>query len=135
MTTTVGLMKMSIPERLEKQRVLLSWLEYQVHTTRETIRRLEKEQVEEERRREVAHREMRWKLQPARAVEGRPMLHRGNCGQYNRGGGLLDRDEVKVAVQQFPGLEWCDICKPWGSLDIDRPPAVTAGPPAEGDAL
>ncbi|MEU6979638.1 DUF6233 domain-containing protein [Streptomyces sp. NPDC046371] len=118
---------MEIAERIEKQKTLLSWLEYQVHTTREAIRRLEKEQAEEERRREVAHREMRWKIQPARAVEGQPMLHRGNCGQYDRGGGLLDRQEVVTFFEQFPGAEMCDICAPWGSLGIDKPPTRAAG--------
>ncbi|GAA2770501.1 DUF6233 domain-containing protein [Streptomyces showdoensis] len=113
---------MDIAERLEKNRAVLSWLEYQVQTTRETIRRLEREQAEEKRRQEVARRELRWKVEPSRAEHGQPTLHRGNCGQYERGGGLLDRDEVMVFAQQFPAAVLCSICAPWGSLGVDKPP-------------
>ncbi|MFB7937874.1 DUF6233 domain-containing protein [Streptomyces sp. NPDC056049] len=120
-------MGLPIAERLEKQRTLLEWLRYQVTLTERTIRDLEREEAEEKRRRDQARRETRWKLQPARAVQGHPMLHRGNCGQYPRDGGLLDRDEVTIAVEEFPGLEMCGICAPWGSLGIDKP----AGPPAD----
>ncbi|MFJ5142998.1 DUF6233 domain-containing protein [Streptomyces sp. NPDC088707] len=122
---------MEIAERLEKQRVLLSWLEFQVQTTRETIRRLEHEKAEEARRQEVARREMRWKVQPTRTPEGQPMLHRGNCGLYERGGGLLDRQEVVTFFEQFPGAEMCDVCAPWGSLGIDKP-AARGGQAATG---
>ncbi|MFD7980253.1 DUF6233 domain-containing protein [Streptomyces sp. NPDC059071] len=119
---------MEIAERLEKQRTLLSWLEYQAAQTRETIRRLEREEAEERRRREQARREVRWKVEPSRAEHGQPTLHRGHCGQYERGGGLLDRDEVIVFCEQFPDARLCDICKPWGSLGIDKPRAQDARP-------
>ncbi|MBT2439781.1 hypothetical protein J7E93_06525 [Streptomyces sp. ISL-36] len=112
---------LSISERLEKQRAVLQWLEYQTAQTAKTIRELEAQEREEQRRREVARRELGWKIQPSRAEEGQPMLHRGNCGQYQEQFGLLRRDEVVIAFQEFPAMEMCDICAPWGSLGIDKP--------------
>lgn len=50
--------RLSITERLEKQRTVLAWLQYQVAQTRQTIQRLEAEEKEQERRRAVARREM-----------------------------------------------------------------------------
>ncbi|MGW5003287.1 DUF6233 domain-containing protein [Streptomyces hydrogenans] len=123
-------MALSIAERLDKQRTLLEWLRYQVTVAERTIRDLEREEAEERRRREQARREMTWKLQPARAVQGHPMLHRGNCAQYTRELGLISRQEVVIAFQEFPDLEMCAICSPWGSLGIDKPdsrPAADGG--------
>ncbi|MET9436931.1 DUF6233 domain-containing protein [Streptomyces sp. NPDC006551] len=114
-------MEMSIPERLEKQRAVLQWLEYQAAQTKRTIRELEAQEREEKRRREVARAEMMWKVLPSRAAEGQPMLHRGGCHVDPRQTGLLSRDEVVVAFQEFPALELCEICAPWGSLGIDKP--------------
>ena len=73
---------MPIAERLAKQRIQLEWLRYQVNATERTIRELQAQEAEEKRRREQARREMSWKLQPARAVEGHPVLHRGACEIY-----------------------------------------------------
>ncbi|MEU9859135.1 DUF6233 domain-containing protein [Streptomyces sp. NPDC047974] len=120
-------MALSIAERIEKHRTLLVWLRHQVAVEERTIRDLEREEAEDQRRREQAHRETTWKLQPARAVQGHPMLHRGNCGQYTREFGLLSRDEVVIAFQEFPDLEMCAICAPWGSLGLDRPTPRPAG--------
>ncbi|MGW7433347.1 DUF6233 domain-containing protein [Streptomyces sp. NPDC054861] len=113
---------LSIPERLEKQRSLLEWLRWQLHQTEQTIWDLEAEEKEEARRREVARREMSWKIQPSRAVEGHPMLHRGACEIDRRQYGFISRDEVITAFEEFPEMELCDVCKPWGSLGIDKPP-------------
>ncbi|MGW7368006.1 DUF6233 domain-containing protein [Streptomyces sp. NPDC054841] len=49
------------------------------------------------------------------------MLHRGNCGLYKVQLGYLDKEHVMIALQEFPGLEMCEICAPWGSLGIDKP--------------
>ena len=109
-------------ERLAKQRTLREWLAYQLAQADRAIRELEAQEAEERRRREVARREMSWKLQPARAVEGHPMLHRGACSIFNREIGYLNLEEVKVAFAEFPDLEMCSICNPWGSLGIEKPP-------------
>ncbi|MFF7780432.1 DUF6233 domain-containing protein [Streptomyces tanashiensis] len=115
-------MEMSITERLDKQRTLLEWLRYQVTSTERTIRNLEHQEAEEQRRREVARRELSWKVLPARAVQGHPVLHRGNCPDAKNVAGLLSRDEVRIAFEEFPELEMHDTCAPWGSLGIDKPP-------------
>ena len=124
-------MGMPIAERLAKQRVLLERLRYQVGTTERTIRDLEAQEAEERRRREQARREQSWKLQPARAVEGHPVLHRGACEVYPADYGFVNRDEVIIAVREFPELEMCDICRPWGLLGIDKP--VSGRPIVVGD--
>jgi hypothetical protein len=122
-----------IADRIQKNRILLEWLEYQVAQTRATIERLEREEAERKRRLDQAVRETRWKVQPARAVQGHPVLHRGDCGQYERGGGLLDRQEVETLLGEFPGTPMCDICRPWGSLGIDKPPAPGERPDGEAE--
>ena len=125
---------MPIAERLAKQRVLLEWLRYQVGATERTIRELEVQEAEEKRRREVARRESSWKLQPARAVQGHPVLHRGACEVYPADYGFVSRDEVIIAAREFPELEMCDICKPWGLLGVDKPPGggrIVVGDPDE----
>ncbi|MFE5969112.1 DUF6233 domain-containing protein [Streptomyces sp. NPDC056463] len=113
---------LSISERLEKQRTLRDWPRWQLDQADRTIRQLEAEEREEKRRREVAHAELRWKVLPSRAAEGHPMLHRGGCHIDHRQTGLLSREEAFVTMRQFPELEFCDICQPWGSLGIDKPP-------------
>ncbi|RSS57455.1 DUF6233 domain-containing protein [Streptomyces sp. WAC01280] len=121
---------MEIAERLEKQKVLLAWLRYQVTQTERTVRDLERQEVEEKRRREVARLEMGWVVQASRAIEGHPMLHRGNCSLGARYGvsELLDRDGVLAAAEEYPDLEMCDVCSPWGSLGIAKPTGGPAGP-------
>jgi hypothetical protein len=122
-----------IADRIEKHRAVLSWLEYQVAQTRATIGRLKREEAEQARRREQAVRETRWKVEPSRAECGHPTLHRGACGQYTRGGGLLDRQEVQLLLKDSPGTRMCDICRPWGSLGIDKAPAPGDRPDGEAE--
>ncbi|MET9950135.1 DUF6233 domain-containing protein [Streptomyces sp. NPDC006339] len=112
---------LTISERLAKQRTLREWLAYQLAQADRAISELEAQEAEERRRRGVARREMSWKLQPARAVEGHPVLHRGNCSIFNGEIGYLNLEEVKIAFQEFPDLVQCTICNPWGSLGIDKP--------------
>lgn len=112
---------LSISERLEKQRTLRDWLAYQLAQADRAIRDLEAQEKEERRRKEAARREMSWKLQPARAEEGHPMLHRGTCAIFRGEIGLLNLQEVKIAFEEFPDLEMCTICNPWGSLGIEKP--------------
>ncbi|MEU3430527.1 DUF6233 domain-containing protein [Streptomyces gardneri] len=123
-------MEMPIAVRLEKKRTLLEWLRWQVTVTARDIRDLERQEVEERRRREIAHRELRWTVSESRAVEGHPVLHPGHCSLAAQYGGaqLLDRDGVIAAAETHPDLEMCDVCAPWGSLDIDKP----AGRPLAG---
>ncbi|MFD3662577.1 DUF6233 domain-containing protein [Streptomyces sp. NPDC058659] len=58
----------------------------------------------------------------ARAPEGHPMLHRGNCGLRAKygAGELLDVDGAMGAAEEYPDMEMCDVCAPWGSLGIDK---------------
>ncbi|MFI9297555.1 DUF6233 domain-containing protein [Streptomyces gardneri] len=121
---------MEIAERLEKQKVLLAWLRYQVTQTERTVRDLERQEAEEKRRREVARLEMGWVIQASRAIEGHPMLHRGNCSLGARHGvsELLDMEGVLGAVEEYPDLEMCDVCAPWGSLGITKPTDRPARP-------
>ncbi|WP_241845792.1 DUF6233 domain-containing protein [Streptomyces sp. CB02261] len=116
-------MEMPIADRLEKQRTLRDWLRWQLDQADRTIRELEAQQEQERRRREVARREMSWKVLPSRAVEGHPVLHRGNCSIAKNMPSLLSKEEVRMTFEEFPGLEMCELCAPWGSLGIDKPPA------------
>ncbi|MFH8581702.1 DUF6233 domain-containing protein [Streptomyces zaomyceticus] len=123
---------MPIADRLAKKRTLLEWLRYQAAVTEREIRALEHEVAEDDRRREVARREQGWVVSAPRSPEGRPILHRGNCGLRARygAGELLDREGVLGAVEEYPDLEMCSTCTPWGSLGIDKP-ADLPGRPAE----
>ncbi|MFG2334694.1 DUF6233 domain-containing protein [Streptomyces sp. NPDC048604] len=112
---------LSTSERLARHRVLREWLAYQLALADRTIRDLEAQEAEEKRRREVARTETSFTIQPARAVEGHPVLHRGACEVYRAGYSLLDREGVAAAFQDSPDLEMCDVCRPWGSLGIDKP--------------
>lgn len=107
---------LSISERLEKQRAVRAWLEYQLQQTIKAIRQLEADKKEEQRRRDVARREMSWKVMPSRAAEGQPMLHRGSCNIDPRQTGLLNQDELLIALREFPEMEMCEICNVFGSL-------------------
>lgn len=121
-------MGMPIADRLAKKRTLLEWLRYQTAVTEREIRDLEAQEAEEKRRREVARREQAWVVSAPRTPEGRPILHRGNCELRARYGvgELLDVAGVMGAAEEYPDLEMCDACAPWGSLGIDKP----VGPPA-----
>lgn len=125
-------MDLSIPERLEKHRTVLAWLRHQTAVTERAIRDLEQQEEDERRRWEAARRERSWTVTASRAVEGHPVLHRGNCGLARHGfGDLLDTDGVMAAVEEHPDLEMCEVCAPWGSLGVDKPPARPA--PGEAD--
>ncbi|MFD9246433.1 DUF6233 domain-containing protein [Streptomyces sp. NPDC059556] len=116
-------MGMPIATRLEKKRTLLEWLRYQAAVTQREIRELEAQDAEEKRRREVARRERAWVVSAPRSDEGHPVLHRGNCGLRARygAGELLDLDGVMGAVQEYPDMEMCEVCAPWGNLGLDKP--------------
>ncbi|OKJ64250.1 DUF6233 domain-containing protein [Streptomyces sp. CB02261] len=66
---------------------------------------------------------MSWKVLPSRAVEGHPVLHRRSCSIAKNMPSLLSKEDVRMTFEEFPGLEMCDLCAPWGSLGIDKPPA------------
>ncbi|MFD9247910.1 hypothetical protein ACFV0D_39530 [Streptomyces sp. NPDC059556] len=124
-------MGMPIADRLAKKRVLLEWLRYQAAVAEREIRDLVALDTEERRRREVARRERGWVVSAPRTLEGHPVLHRGACGlrAYYGVGELLDLDGVLGAVEEYPGLEMCEVCPPWGSLGIDKPAGGPALPP------
>ncbi|MEU2434509.1 DUF6233 domain-containing protein [Streptomyces sp. NPDC007861] len=116
-------MGLSPEERLEKHRTLRDWLVYQLRQEERIVKALEKELDEQRRRQEVARIEMSWKLQPNRAQPEQPMLHRGNCGLHKTAAGYINKAEAFIAIEEFPQLEMCHICAPWGSLGIERPGA------------
>ncbi|MFE9743029.1 hypothetical protein [Streptomyces sp. NPDC006477] len=35
---------------------------------------------------------------------------------------LLIKEEMRMAFEEFPRLEMCELCAPWGSLGPDKPP-------------
>ena len=125
-----AVMGMPIAARLEKKRTLLEWLRYQAAVTEREIRDLEHELAEDARRREVARREQAWVVSAPRTPEGHPVLHRGNCALRAKygAGELLDLDGVRGAAEEYPDLEMCDVCAPWGSLGIDKPSGRPARP-------
>ncbi|MFJ2279273.1 DUF6233 domain-containing protein [Streptomyces sp. NPDC087866] len=95
---------------LDKNRILVEWLEWQLRQAKNRVRELEVKAEQEKRARQVAYAEQRWKLQPKRG--GRPaMLHRGGCTLSAGEHGLLDRVEALVALEE-PGVEVCEICRP-----------------------
>ncbi|MFD3729258.1 hypothetical protein [Streptomyces sp. NPDC058671] len=70
---------------------------------------------------------MSWKVLPSRAVEGHPVLHRGNRTIAKNMPSLLSKAGVWTAFEEFPELGMCDRCTPWGSLGIDTPPVRPSG--------
>ncbi|MBT2511321.1 hypothetical protein J7I98_37000 [Streptomyces sp. ISL-98] len=83
---------------------------YQLNRTRQTIRELEQQEAQERRRREAAHAQSSWKIQPKRA--GRPaLLHRGSCSSYQGFGGFLGEMEARIALAE-PDIGPCPICAP-----------------------
>ena len=104
---------LSSEQRLEKHRTLAAWLEWQLTQERRTIRELEVQVEQDRKRRERAHAEMHWKIQPARADEGHPMLHRGGCTLFGNPMGYLNREEALIALHdEGIGAECCTICRP-----------------------
>lgn len=108
-----------LEERLEKHRTLAAWLEWQLNQERRTIRELEVQVEQEARRRERARIEMSWKIQPARAEGGHPILHRGGCNLYKNQLGYLDRHEAIIALTDDElKTECCAVCRPETGLDL-----------------
>ncbi|MCX5601641.1 DUF6233 domain-containing protein [Streptomyces phaeochromogenes] len=99
-------------ERLAKLSALEQWLDWQLHDTRRKIRQLTAQVEQERRRRERAHAEQRWKLEPRRGTR-EAILHRGGCGQWTRQMGYLTRQEVLLALTDDElKIEPCGICRP-----------------------
>lgn len=106
-------------ERLAKNRAVLEWMEWQVSQQRAKVRTLEAEVEQEARRRERARIEMSWKIQPKRAEDGRPILHRGGCALFQNQMGYLDRTEAIIALTDDElKTECCEICRPETGLDL-----------------
>ena len=98
------------PTDLEKNRVLLEWLRWQVGATERRIRELEVQEAHERARRERARAEMMWKIQPQRSSSV-ALLHRGGCATYPDQVGLISREDALVALAE-PDIEPCDVCRP-----------------------
>ena len=106
-------------ERLAKNRAVLEWMEWQVGQQRAKVRTLQAEVEQEAGRRDRARIEMSWKIQPKRAEDGRPILHRGGCTLYKNEMGYLDRTEAIIALTDDElKTECCEICKPETGLDL-----------------
>ncbi|MWA08707.1 DUF6233 domain-containing protein [Streptomyces sp. BA2] len=108
-----------LSERLEKHRTLVAWLEWQLNQERLKVRELEVQVEQDRKRRERARIEMSWKIQPKRAEDGHPILHRGGCTLYKTQMGYLDRTEAIIALTDDElKTECCEICKPETGLDL-----------------
>lgn len=106
--------------RLEQHRTVVAWLRWALAQEERTIRELERQAEDGRRRRETTLRER------SRAAEGHPVLHRGDRGlarQLRRPAGRRGRE---AAVEEYPDLEMCEVCRPVTAL------APTNHPPAPG---
>ncbi|NBE51989.1 DUF6233 domain-containing protein [Streptomyces boluensis] len=105
-------------ERVAHLRTVEAWLEHQLNLTRTNRLNLEAQIDHDRKRRQRAHAELRWKIQPARAAEGQAMLHRGGCHLWRQEFGYLDRAEVEVALsdEHLGEIEFCDVCNPLAAL-------------------
>jgi len=98
------------PTDLEKNRILLDWLRWQVGATERRIRELEVQEAQERACRERARAEMMWKIQPQRSNKV-ALLHRGGCATYPDQVGLISREDALVALAE-PDIEPCEVCRP-----------------------
>ncbi|MER7814577.1 DUF6233 domain-containing protein [Streptomyces sp. NPDC096153] len=111
---------LSRAERITLNEGLRDWLTYQLRQVERTLDQLKREDDEDRRRRERERVERSWKLQPARVDGAHPMLHRGDCNLYKTQIGYLDQEHVRIAVEEFPQMEACDICLPGGLGPLTR---------------
>ncbi|MFF1574847.1 DUF6233 domain-containing protein, partial [Leifsonia sp. NPDC058292] len=88
---------LSPSERLAKLAALEEWLAWQLGDTRRKIRETEQAVEEERRRRERAHAELNFKIEPQRAGRG-AKLHRGGCHLYRHEMGYITRDDALIAL-------------------------------------
>ncbi|MFG3042245.1 hypothetical protein ACGFYZ_35650 [Streptomyces sp. NPDC048330] len=63
-------MPMPIGDRLAKQETLREWLRWQLDQTERTIRELKTQQAEEQRRQDVAQRELPWNVHSSLSWKG-----------------------------------------------------------------
>ncbi|MEU6217208.1 DUF6233 domain-containing protein [Streptomyces sp. NPDC047022] len=105
----------SLPERIEKHRAVAAWLEFQLGQERATIRRLEKEAVEWDRRKAVAWRERRFTVQEPRHDEEQYVIHRGGCMNNPGARDYVQAPEV-VIMMQGKNVEGCRTCNPMPGL-------------------
>ncbi|MFD0555363.1 DUF6233 domain-containing protein [Streptomyces rectiviolaceus] len=108
-----------LEQRLAKNRAVLEWLEWQVSQQRLKVRELEVQVEQDRKRRERARIEMSWKIQPKRADEGRPILHRGGCNLFQNEMGYLSRMDAVIALTDDEvKAECCAVCRPETGLDL-----------------
>ncbi len=78
------------------------------------IEQEEAREAEEQRRRDRAHAERRWKLEPQHG--DRPaLLHRGGCNTFETQVGYIGREEARIALAE-PDIEPCGVCQPQTGL-------------------
>lgn len=109
---------LSPEQRLAKLTALEEWLEWQLMDTRRKIRQTEQAVEEDQRRRERAHAELSFKIEPKRA--GRDAkLHRGGCNLYRNQMGLITRADALIALDDDgTPIEPCAICNPMSALGL-----------------
>ena len=105
-----GLPRFGTISNLEKNRVLLDWLRWQVGQTERRIRELETQEAQERERRERARAEMSWKIQPQRSSSV-ALLHRGGCATYPDRVGIISREDAMAALAE-PDIEPWQVCRP-----------------------
>lgn len=112
-------------ERLEKHRTLAAWLEYQLRQEQRTIRDLERQLADEQRRKDAAHAALHFKIEPARSSDGSARLHRGDCAVFPGGFGFITPVDAVVALRdEGTPIVPCDICNPAPALNGVRVPPV-----------
>jgi hypothetical protein len=109
---------LSPSERLAKLAALEEWLDWQLMDTRRKKREAEQAVEDERRRRERAHAELNFKIEPKRA--GRDAkLHRGGCNLYRHEMGYITRDDALIALEdEGTPIEACAICNPMSALGL-----------------
>lgn len=109
---------LSPEQRLAKLTALEEWLDWQLGDTRRKIRETERAIEEDRRRRERAHAELNFKIEPKRA--GRDAkLHRGGCNLYKNEMGFINRDDAVIALtDDGTPIEPCAICNPMSALGL-----------------
>jgi len=114
-------------ERLANARVVAQYLRSQLRETEQKISSLETEVAEHERRKAVAYRENRFKIEHTWSDEDPDIMHRGGCGK-TPGGDLLQAEEAAL-VMRDQRIVGCQTCNPLPAL---RSVFLTVPLPDEG---
>ncbi|WP_199546557.1 hypothetical protein [Streptomyces sp. N35] len=104
-------------ERLAKHKSVAAWLEYQLQQEIRIIAALEREVAEHERRKKVAHRELRFVVERSWTEETPDAMHRGNCRKNRSGGELIEGQEAALIMRdRSDHIIACATCNPLPAL-------------------